>query len=162
MNCPDCGAPMRLEDDKDFFTCGYCTSIYFPDKNADGVRVLGEPSGLSCPVCAVSLVHAALGAFRIMYCTRCRGTLIKMGIFAELIQDLRARRERVAATHAPDPQELQRRIMCPQCHQLMDTHFYGGPGNVIIDACERCELNWLDAGEVMRIVLAPGNIHVKD
>jgi Zn-finger nucleic acid-binding protein len=37
----------------------------------------------------------------------------------------------------------------------MDTHPYGGPGNVIIDDCERCEVNWLDYGELQRIVRAP-------
>jgi Zn-finger nucleic acid-binding protein len=36
-----------------------------------------------------------------------------------------------------------------------DTHYYGGPGNVIIDDCSRCELNWLDNGELMTIVRAP-------
>ena len=153
---------MRLEDGRDCFRCDYCKSIYFPERNEDGVRVLGEASALSCPVCGVSLVHAALDACRIMYCTQCRGTLIKMGVFLELIQDLRARREGVAPTDAPDPKDLQRRIICPQCHQPMDTHFYGGPGNVIIDSCDRCELNWLDAGELMRIVLAPGRTYGKD
>ena len=29
------------------------------------------------------------------------------------------------------------------------------PGNVIIDDCSRCELNWLDHGELMRIATAP-------
>jgi hypothetical protein len=33
----------------------------------------------------------------------------------------------------------------------MDTHPYGGPGNVIIDNCERCELNWLDYGELAKV-----------
>ena len=37
----------------------------------------------------------------------------------------------------------------------METHFYNGPGNVIIDDCEHCELNWLDTGELMRVVRAP-------
>ena len=37
----------------------------------------------------------------------------------------------------------------------MDTHFYNGPGNMIIDDCDTCELNWLDHGELMRIVRAP-------
>jgi Zn-finger nucleic acid-binding protein len=37
----------------------------------------------------------------------------------------------------------------------MDTHYYGGPGNVVIDDCSRCFLNWLDHGELMRIVEAP-------
>ena len=38
----------------------------------------------------------------------------------------------------------------------MDTHFYGGPaGNVVIDDCAACELNWLDKVELTRIVRAP-------
>jgi Zn-finger nucleic acid-binding protein len=39
----------------------------------------------------------------------------------------------------------------------MDTHYYAGGGNVVIDDCSRCELNWLDAGELMSIVRAPGH-----
>ena len=93
MNCPNCGAAMRLEEDKDSFNCDYCKNTYFPEKNEDGVRVLGEPAALSCPLCAVPLVHAALSGCRIMYCTRCRGTLIKMGVFVELIQARRGHRE---------------------------------------------------------------------
>ena len=124
--------------------------------------VLGEPAALSCPLCAVPLTHAALSGCRLMYCTRCRGELIKMGAFVEVIQSPRVRREGVAATQAPNPKELQRRIICPQCHHPMDTHYYGGPGNVIIDACDRCDLNWLDAGELMRILLAAGRMEAKD
>jgi Zn-finger nucleic acid-binding protein len=37
----------------------------------------------------------------------------------------------------------------------MDTHFYAGPGNVIVDSCGNCFLIWLDRGELMRIVHAP-------
>jgi Zn-finger nucleic acid-binding protein len=31
---------------------------------------------------------------------------------------------------------------------------------VIIDNCERCELNWLDYGELRRIVQAPDHEYV--
>ena len=37
---------------------------------------------------------------------------------------------------------------------------YGGPGNVIIDTCEHCSLNWLDYGELQRIVRAPDERYV--
>jgi hypothetical protein len=37
----------------------------------------------------------------------------------------------------------------------MDTHFYAGPGNVVIDSCENCCLTWLDGGELTRIAAAP-------
>jgi len=41
----------------------------------------------------------------------------------------------------------------------MDTHFYAGPGNIVIDDCARCELNWLDAGELMVVARAPDHAY---
>jgi hypothetical protein len=65
--------------------------------------------------------------------------LIGMDLFVGLIQDLRASRDTPAATlPPPDRKDLQRRINCPHCGKVMDTHLYGGPGKVIIDDCERC------------------------
>ena len=55
-----------------------------------------------------------------------------------------------------DGSDLRRKIDCPQCRHRMDTHFYAGPGNVVIDSCENCSLIWLDRGELMHIVRAPG------
>ena len=156
MNCPSCGATMRLEDDKEFLTCDYCKNIFFPEKNEDGVRVLGELSTLPCPICSLPLVHAALDGCRILYCNRCRGMLISMDIFMELVRDLHVHSSGAGAiAPAPDPHGLERRTDCPKCHQRMDTHYYGGPGNVIIDDCSNCHLNWLDYGELQRIVRAP-------
>jgi Zn-finger nucleic acid-binding protein len=37
----------------------------------------------------------------------------------------------------------------------MEAHSYAGPGNVVIDSCEPCSLNWLDHGELARIAQAP-------
>ena len=147
---------MRLKPDVDSFVCDYCESVYIPEPNADGVRVLDESAFLACPVCRATLVHAAIGGRRILYCNACRGMLIGMDRFVGLVQDLRASRDTPAATlPPPDPKDLLRRINCPQCGKVMDTHPYGGPGNVIIDDCERCEVNWLDYGELQRIVRAP-------
>jgi len=147
---------MRLEDGRDSLICDYCRQVYVPDVNDDGVRILGEPSKLECPVCAVGLVPASMARHRILYCPHCHGSLIGMGEFGALIGDLRAEAHGAAATpHAPAARELERRLRCPQCHDTMDTHFYAGPGNVVIDDCSRCELNWLDAGELRSIAHAP-------
>ena len=35
-----------------------------------------------------------------------------------------------------------------RCHKPMDTHPYYGGGNAVIDTCPRCQLVWLDAGEL--------------
>ncbi|MGA2168949.1 MAG: zf-TFIIB domain-containing protein [Terracidiphilus sp.] len=155
MNCPSCGAPMRLKPGSDAFKCDYCQSVYLPGKDDDGVRVLGEPSGQACPLCSVPLVEAALAKVRILYCAACRGMLVPMQVFEGLVDELRATQGGKTVQTAPDSDDLRRRIDCPQCHHRMDTHLYGGPGNVVIDSCEECSFIWLDRGELMHIVHAP-------
>lgn len=67
------------------------------------------------------------------------------------------------AAHAPsvtpapaDRADLRRRILCPNCAARMLTDWYYGPGNTVIDTCPACDLVWLDAGELDRVVDAPG------
>ena len=156
MNCPSCGAPLHLDPEQDYCQCDYCKGYYFPDQNEEGVRVFGEPASMDCPLCAVPLFHATMGGLRFLYCSQCRGMLISMEIFAGLTEELRAQAgARPMILRPPDQRELDRHISCPQCREAMDTHRYGGPGNVIIDSCSRCYLNWLDHGELMRVVRAP-------
>jgi Zn-finger nucleic acid-binding protein len=163
VNCPSCGAPMRLEADRNYLLCDYCGSVYFPEPNADGVRVLGGSSPLGCPTCDIPLVHASVGDQRMLYCTRCRGMLIPMDVFVTIVQDLRSRREAsVDAVRQPDWREMDRRLRCPQCNQVMETHPYGGGGNVILEDCERCSLNWLDYGELDKIVRAPDHDYLDE
>jgi Zn-finger nucleic acid-binding protein len=38
----------------------------------------------------------------------------------------------------------------------MSNHKYLGPGNIIIDTCDTCDLIWLDYGELSKVVVAPG------
>ena len=150
---------MRLNADEDYLKCEYCKSIFFPAKDDEGVSVLAVDSEEQCPICAVPLQHAALAKIRMRYCTRCRGMLIPMAVFLALVDELREDQQGTLIAPTPDAHDLKRRINCPHCHKPMDTHFYNGPGNVIIDDCETCELNWLDHGELMRIVRAPDYSH---
>jgi Zn-finger nucleic acid-binding protein len=154
---------MRLKEDAEFFTCEYCGNVHFPAPNEDGVRVLGDAAAEKCPVCAVSLVHAAIGGHRIRYCARCRGMLIAMNAFTAITADLRSRRDALGdSARQPDWSDLDRKLRCPQCGSVMDTHPYGGPGNVIIDDCEVCTLVWLDFSELDRIVRAPDFQYASD
>lgn len=144
---------MRLGNDDDCFSCEYCKTLVIPNKNKDGIGVLGEISAFECPVCGVPLEHAVIDRHRILYCTRCCGSLISMPVFVSVVGDLRAHQSGAwEIPRPPDPQELRRKLRCPKCKQQMDTHYYAGPGNIIIDDCDRCELNWLDNGELMRVV----------
>jgi len=156
MNCPSCGAPMHLKPDMESFRCDYCQSVFFPEKNDEGVRVLGEESRDACPICNIPLVNAAVAKVRILYCTKCHGMLLPMPVLPSLIDELQddAGGKATVVQPASDKEDLSRKISCPQCHHHMDTHFYAGPGNVVVDSCEDCCLIWLDRGELMRIVHA--------
>ena len=157
MNCANCGAPMRLVQDKGYFVCDYCTSIYFPVKSEDGVRDLGEPSTTKCPLCRVQLVSARLDDIPVLQCPRCKGLLIHQSAFAFAVEILRAKSTRPPIRQpAMNPKDLQRPLNCPICGEIMDTHPYGGPGNIAIDNCYRCKVIWLDYGEMGRIIRAPG------
>ncbi len=81
--------------------------------------------------------------------------LIDMNRFIVVIDAARAHEEgpRIVRPRRQDPGD--RILNCPQCRQVMISHLYGGPGNVAIDTCERCLVNWLDAGELRRIAAAP-------
>jgi Zn-finger nucleic acid-binding protein len=149
---------MRLEPNRDCQVCDFCGNIHVPEANADGIRVFDEPAGLACPICAIPLVFATADGLPIRHCTRCRGLLIPMDTFLAIVQDVRSRREATADLRPIDWQALSRHLHCPQCDRQMDTHPYAGGGNVVIDSCENCSLNWLDYSELDRIVRAPDRV----
>jgi Zn-finger nucleic acid-binding protein len=146
---------MRLKPDMASFQCDYCQSVYFPDADDDGVRVLGEPSDESCPVCRIPLMNATVANLRICYCTQCHGMSIPMQVFEDLVERLRAQADGALVQPAAGSDDLNRKTGCPRCNKRMDTHLFGGAGNVVIDTCEECCLNWLDRGKLMHIAHAP-------
>lgn len=158
MNCENCGAPMQLVRDRDYFYCKYCGAFHFPQPNAEGVRLLqDDPQALDCPVCRQRLAQASLDELPALYCRRCRGVLMQQSVFGKLIQ------QRRASAHGPgkpppalNADELKRGINCPRCKKRMGTHPYLGPGNIVIDNCTNCQLVWLDPGELTAIEEAPG------
>lgn len=155
VKCENCGAPMEMNADRGCFVCPYCETEWAPETNIDGVRVLG-PADVDCPLCKSKLSKGKLLDYGLLYCQTCKGMLVQMDDLVSLTSDLRASRDAPAYSgKPPDPRDLERHIDCPQCHQEMDTHEYGGPGNVIVDSCESCSVLWLDRGELRRIAMAP-------
>jgi Zn-finger nucleic acid-binding protein len=150
---------MELFATRGYFFCRYCGSFHFPETaGADGIRVVGGGEAWGCAVCAEPLASAVLDeTHHVHYCQNCRGVLLPRPDFASVVQ-----RRRAWATDTPGPPvplnqaELSRKVTCPKCRQAMETHPYYGPGNVVMDSCPRCELVWLDFGELKQIVAAPG------
>lgn len=154
MDCRNCGAPMRLVRERDYFVCEYCGSYYFPTPNRDGIRVLQEPSDIHCPLCKINLVLAALDDVRVLHCTKCQGVLIRQADFAYAVSHLRE----YSKPLPPQPlnrKELERSLACPRCYRKMHTFHYGGGGNVVIDNCPTCQVIWLDYGELARVIGIP-------
>jgi Zn-finger nucleic acid-binding protein/ribosomal protein S27AE len=156
MNCKNCGAPMVFDHHKIIYNCEYCTSTYFPEESRDGVRATDIEQSLSCPVCRLPLVAAYIGKVKISLCRRCRGMLIEQPDFLKVIQYARSKvKEPLPAAQPVRLDDLKRAVLCPNCGKKMDTHPYAGPGNIIIDNCPRCTLNWLDHNELDRITHSP-------
>jgi len=140
----------------DTLVCDFCHNVVVPDTNDDGVSVLEEAPDQSCPICSnLPLMQATLAKLPLLYCSKCRGMLVSMEEFETLIDALRATQRGSIIQPPMDPGDLNRRINCPKCHCPMEAHSYCGPGNVVIDSCEPCSLNWLDHGELARIAQAP-------
>jgi Zn-finger nucleic acid-binding protein len=148
MNCRNCGAAMQPVGGAAYFRCLHCGTFEFPKTTDEGVAAVGEASEFGCPVCKQPLGTAAIDGHPICYCGVCRGFLTTNPDFTAILLHRRARLgDQPAVPRSIDPAELRRRVGCPKCKKLMDTHPYGGGGNVVIDTCHRCHLVWLDAGE---------------
>ena len=158
MNCKNCGAPMILVRDRDYFICEYCDSFHFPSESPDGIRILDEsPDNVICPVCHIKLHRASIDRYPGLHCEKCRGTLIDQSSFGEIVKYRRARSTRPPARPQPlNQREFERQTGCPYCGATMDAHPYYGPGNIVVDTCRDCRVIWLDYGELAKVINAPG------
>lgn len=158
MNCHNCGAVMELSEARRCFICHHCGTLRFPEPVAEDIRVLGAPAGAPlCPTCNKPLAFATIAERSGHFCEQCRGLLLSREVFVALVQTKRAWASSVPRQPLPlDKRELERETACPGCGRRMETHPYYGPGAVVIDTCPRCDLIWLDTGEMDRIVDAPG------
>ena len=160
MNCPSCGAPMRLTSGNVSLRCDFCKNLVMVRADDTGVQFLDEVLELTCPACSVPLWNAVLATMKIEACKQCHGLLVAMGEFEALIERMRVEHPEIVIPSPADPAELQQKTACPRCHQRMDTHYYFGGGHAVMSTCERCELHWMNGGVLMRIVRAPRDTEV--
>ena len=157
--CDSCGAPIRIDRDRGLLVCDHCGSQQEAPAVIEHLDVLGETAS-TCPACSTPLSAARLEGHPLLFCKRCFGMLIDMSLFVAVIDAARALEHRVLRIVPPRRQNPgDRHLDCPSCWQPMINHLYGGPGNVVLDSCESCQVNWLDPGELRRIVMAPDTPH---
>ncbi len=111
-----------------------------------------------CPVCVEPHLYVGdLVGTQICGCVECKGFLIDSATFGSIIQVLRGQYQgREDIPELMDVKQLDLVLDCPACQAHMYTHPYHGPGTVVVNSCGECQLNWLDAGELTKIVRAPG------
>ena len=141
-------------DDGGAVVCGHCGSM---DERVAAFYdlELGSTSPAVCPRCAATLTDARIEGCPVRYCSSCHGVLVEMKHFVTLSDAVRAREPR---TGVPLPRRQRPGdpiLTCPLCKEAMLSHLYGGPGNLVLDTCEQCLVNWLDPGELRRIARAP-------
>ena len=151
---------MALIESRRYFRCRHCGNYHFPAAvEADGVRIVGHLTDAPhCPVCKTPMAHALLdNDDPIDFCAKCRGVLLPRATFARVVNKRRAWATSTPAEPVPlERQQLQRQLSCPRCHGVFETYPHSGPGNVVIDNCAKCDVIWLDFGEMRQIVDAPG------
>jgi len=155
MNCPSCGAPLKLVPGNTSLRCDHCKAMVTVAADDTGVQFLDEVQDLNCPACAAELWHAVLATVELDACKKCHGLLVPMGWFEPLVEKMHVLHTEREIPGPADEGELDRKVMCPRCHQRMDTHYYYGGGHAVMSTCERDELHWLDGGMLMRIVRMP-------
>jgi Zn-finger nucleic acid-binding protein len=154
-HCDNCGAPVRIDPASGLTVCDHCGSEQELPVAVEHLELLSETSSL-CPACSTPLSEGRLEGHPLLCCGCCFGMLIAMNRFVAIIEAVRAREARSLTTAQPRRQNPgERQLACPTCKQPMVGHLYGGPGNVVIDTCERCLVNWLEPGELRRIAVAP-------
>jgi len=154
-NCVNCGAPLRMDRERGILVCDHCGNQQELPATLDYVD-LESPTASLCPLCSTPLSTSRLDGYSLLCCARCFGMLIAMDCFAEVIDAVRTRENwSVQTVRTRDQDPSDRIIACPLCGKPMLAHIYDGPGNVVIDSCEGCQMNWLDPGELRRIALAP-------
>ena len=153
-NCPNCGAPRQRDSKTGTLACRHCGTVEEQPVLIKDLEVEADSPQL-CPLCIAPLAHARLDGNALLVCRRCHGMLIGIPVFVHVVDAARAREERTNVTLPRRQSPGDRTLTCPMCSRQMLSHIYGGPGNLVIDTCERCGVNWLDPGELRRIARAP-------
>ena len=158
MNCKNCAGTLTFAPGKNYHYCEFCGTFQFPEDANERVVIVDENGGgLQCPACLDPLVTAAVADCRVLHCRNCRGILLGNATFGQIIDTLKEFADGSSGAPTPiDLSEYERILNCPGCELRMDTHPYYGPGSVVIDTCGRCQVIWLDYGELDIVIDAHG------
>ena len=152
-NCRNCGARMDIDTADAVLRCRHCGSAR--EVPLPVPLEMGAETEMRCPACDARLAHGTFVGHPLLSCRACGGLLIEMAIFVSVVDSARALETRTGIVGPRQQQPGDRILACPRCQRPMLSHLYAGPGNIVIDTCEPCGVNWLDPTELRRIARAP-------
>ena len=161
MNCVSCGGVLEKVYGQSHHWCRGCNLFEFPTALDEGLIPItsgGESTSFRCPKCKVSLeVGSITESVQVCFCNNCRGFVTSSQSLGQVITQMRSEYQGLDDQPQPlDPQALEIYDACPACRELMDSHPYYGPGNLVLNTCNPCQLAWFDHGELAKIIRAPG------
>ncbi|RMF40625.1 MAG: hypothetical protein D6753_11345 [Planctomycetota bacterium] len=108
-----------------------------------------------CPKCAVRLERSKYEDLGIRVCPQCHGMLVRKNRL-EVIRNRRDKSpEQLVHEIAEGGEDSMQRLRCPECRVTMrKERHHLGPSEFWIDVCTKCELVWLDPGELAKLQLA--------
>lgn len=160
MNCHNCGASLVLDGYVELLECEYCDTLHLPTWKDEAESILlDQVCDLEpCPKCQKNMCKGRIGQCEMKVCSQCRGMLFEASKLMSLIVYLR--KDKGYSMREPEPilpEDLKRRILCPECNEQMNVSPYYGPGNFVIDHCKNCRYVWLDGGELHKSVTVHWN-----
>ena len=167
MNCLSCAAALEKVHGQSHHWCRDCNRYEFPTDLGEGevpITSDGGSANFQCPQCEVSLkVGSITDSVEVCFCNNCRGFVTPSQSLGEVIGQMRVAYLGPDDRPQPiDPQELEILGTCFACRVMMESHpCYGpgnidGPGNIVLNTCNQCQLAWLDHGELAKIIRARG------
>ena len=161
MNCLSCDGVLEEVYGQSHHWCRSCDLYKFPAALGEGqipITPGGEITSFQCPKCEVSLeVGSITDSVQVCFCNNCRGFVTSSQSLGQVISQMRSAYQGPDDRPQPlDPRELEIYDACPACREMMDSHPYYGSGNLVLNTFNRCQLAWLDYGELAKIIRAPG------
>lgn len=112
---------------------------------------------MKCPNCKVKLERTQYEGVNIETCGQCKGSLVRKAKETAI----KNRREKtkddlLSELVASDGADTTEKIRCPRCLSNMQkrTVKLGDQDGFITDTCKKCELVWLDEGEIAKVQIA--------
>jgi len=105
---------------------------------------------MKCPRCEDKLVSGTYEEHDAFHCHGCAGTLFQQAALGYTLERFSADlySQVPLATPVPKIGDKAGQISCPMCEKIMENYGYMGTGQVMLDACNACELVWVDALEL--------------